>query len=666
MNLFKPFAQLVHQQFNRMAQHELFEVDIEPNDLWATYLAAFPEGTNPVYKTNTEHDCSCCKHFIRGLGNVAAIIDGKVESVWDIKGADPTYQHVADVLSATVKAARIKTIYRTLPTETRYGAEMTRQALEDGSVHTWNHFHAVVPKRFVHTSPGSVRGEHDASVQVLTRGLVELDHEAFNTVIALINQKALYRGEEHLNNIAKFQAAQATYTAIRSKRGRDIFVHTNAPNMAVSRFRNSVIGTLLVDLSDGVDLETAVASFEAKVAPANYKRPTSLITPKMVEAAMATLRDEGLEQAITRRHATLADVSINNVLWADSSASAQMKDGLTSMLLDTAAANAPAPNLKNATDISVEDFMSNVVPLAKSMQLWLESPHQANFMSLVTAKDDPQARLFKWDNPFSWSYDGNVTDSIQEKVKRAGGNITAPLRVSLAWFNYDDLDIHCECPDGHIYFGNKRSILDVDMNAGGGQSRSAVENLAWQRPAAGHYKVRVNQYSLRETVDTGFVIELAINGQIQQFAYKRAVTGSVPVMEFHMRDGQMYDFKLASGLKGGSVSQEKWGVNTESFVKVNTLMYSPNHWDGNSVGNRHWFFMLDGCVNPQPVRGIYNEFLAPGLEKHRKVFEVIGSKTLVPPAEKQLSGVGFSSTKQDAVKVLVTQGKAKRLYNIIF
>ena len=53
----------------------------------------------------------------------------------------------------------------------------------------------------------------------------------------------------------------------------------------MARFRNTVIGTLVQDLSAGVDLEVAVKSYETKVAPQNYKRPTALITKAMVESA---------------------------------------------------------------------------------------------------------------------------------------------------------------------------------------------------------------------------------------------------------------------------------------------------------------------------------------------------------------------------------------------
>ncbi|MNY06186.1 hypothetical protein D3C86_1389330 [compost metagenome] len=126
-------------------------------------------------------------------------------------------------------------------------------------------------------------------------------------------------------------------------------------------------------------------------------------------------------------------------------------------------------------------------------------------------------------------------------------------------------------------------------------------------------------------------------------------------------------FSIKHNLTPACISQEKWGVKTEQFVKVNTLMFSPNHWDEQSIGNKHWFFLLDGCANPEPCRGIYNEFLRGDLDKHRKVFEVLGSKTMCPPATEQLSGLGFSSTRGDSVVVQVQLGDVmRRTYNLSF
>ena len=70
-------------------------------------------------------------------------------------------------------------------------------------------------------------------------------------------------------------------------------------------------------------------------------------------------------------------------------------------------------------------------------------------------------------------------------------------------------------------------------------------------------------------------------------------------------------------------------------------------------GNKHYFFMLDGCKNPSPVRGFYNEFLNNDLTPHRKVFEVLSANMKCAPTDEQLSGVGFSSTVRNEAFVKV-------------
>jgi hypothetical protein len=79
-------------------------------------------------------------------------------------------------------------------------------------------------------------------------------------------------------------------------------------------------------------------------------------------------------------------------------------------------------------------------------------------------------------------------------------------------------------------------------------------------------------------------------------------------------------------------------------------MPSPNHWDGQKgVGNKHIFFILDGCKNPTNPNGFFNEQLNSILLPHRKVFEVLGSRMKVEYSENQLSGVGFSTTQSNEV-----------------
>ena len=661
MSDFTKLSQAVHKRYNEIAKHELFTVELTGDELYAAYLAAFPEGTNPIFRERTEHDCSCCRNFIKNLGGVVAIVDGDVLSVWDSAVTEYPYDVVTVEMEKLVKSRAIAGLYRTK--EHSYGAEVTYELI-DGQSKAWNHFHGAITNKHFHKTPGQACGEFNTAAAVFKRGLTELTHGAINTVVDLIMGNALYRGEEHLPALNAFQLVQGQYLALTTDRQRELFVWENA-SKPVARFRNTVIGTLIQDLSEGMDLERAVKSFETKVAPINYKRTAALITPGMVKEAMKTINDLGLESALERRFATIKDVSVNNVLWVDNSVKGKMKGGVEDLLM-SAVAPAKASNQK-PEDITIAKFMAEVLPVAKSIKMFVGSSHQTNLMSLTAPVHADAAQLFKWDNGFGWSYNGNVTDSIKDKVKRAGGNTNAKLRVSLGWFNSDDLDIHADCPDGFIYFGNKSGILDVDMNAFGQMnSVDPVENLSWAKPREGRYSIVVSQYNQRNRERPGCVIELECNGVVQQFSYDGFLSGETEAISFSYKNGEVTDLKVHAGFIGGGVSQDKWGIQTEQFIKVNTVMYSPNHWDGQAVGNKHWFFVLDGCRNNEPTRGIYNEYLKGELDKHRKVFEVLGSKTMCPPTEEQLSGLGFSSTRGDSVIVQVTTAKQQSTYNIKF
>ena len=91
---------------------DLFQTNTDPDEIWEVYLNSFPEGTNPVFRERTEHDCSCCKAFIRQCGNIVVIgADYELISIWDFHSSIEKYNPVLKAMSAYVKSKPISGIF---------------------------------------------------------------------------------------------------------------------------------------------------------------------------------------------------------------------------------------------------------------------------------------------------------------------------------------------------------------------------------------------------------------------------------------------------------------------------------------------------------------------------------------------------------------------------
>lgn len=667
---FGDFRQAVQHQFQTMNPDAMFVVDVTKEELWDTYLSSFPEGTNPLYRERTEHDCNCCKQFIRNIGALVSIVDNKVVSIWDID-LDGPYKVVADAMKALVLSAPIKQIY--LNDSSKVGTDHNFEDQGD-KVRRWDHFFLEIPAKMVMRKdliPTRV-GQVNTNFQTTTRALTTLTMSACATIRDLIMQNSLYRGEEHLDKVNAFMNVLREYRKLETDEARTFFCWTHARNNGIaSTFRNSVIGTLIADISVGYDLEDAVASFESKVAPHNYKRTKALITPAMVERANKTIQDLGIESALQRRMAKLSDITINNVLFADDSVKESM--GVLDVL-NSQVKTKNNQNFDNVQEVTVEKFINDILPNAASLELYLENSHLPNFVNLITPENADAPNILKWDNNFSWSYVSGTTDSVKERVKKAGGNVTGDLRVSLSWHNADDLDLSLRLPSGRIvYYGHTKdnttgANLDVDMNAGSVDDEvNPVENIVISSAAKmpkGVYTAVVHNFSYRTSKNPGYEVEFEFLGKVMTFVQEKPIRANQKdvAVEFEY-DGT--NVKVIKSLPSTTRSQEQWGVSTQNFVPVDSVMLSPNYWDDQKVGNKHYFFMLKECANPNPVRGLYNEFLADRLHEHRKVFEVLGANLQAESTPSQLAGVGFSSTLRNSV-ICRVKGTFNRVIKIKF
>lgn len=661
---FKPFAQQVKDNFDAMSTKPLYRTNVGLDEIKDIYLASFPVGTNPVYITNTQHDCTCCKSFIRNVGGLVNIVNGQIITIWDNITTGDAYEQVAQTMRDYVLSKPITSVF--YASEKKYGQYQTTQSLPDGSTINWNHFNCEIPNHlFKGDSVGELAGQHTTSASMLTESLSKFNTDAIVTVSNLISDGLLYRGEEHklaVDNFAKLWNTFKNYPADAKLFGLENFSNSAA------RFKNTVIGTLVEDISNGVDIEAAVKSFESKVAPANYKRSKSLITQGMIDSAMKTINELGIEPALERRHATIHDLNINDVLWADKSASVKMQ-GVAALLSTSVAKKKPATD--NVTEVSIDSFLTDLVPTAESIEVLVENKHQSNFMNIL-APVNPATSIMKWNNNFTWSYNGNVTDSMKELVKSFGGKVEGSMRFSIMWNdqndNPNDLDAHCHTPFGEVYFGNERvgnMHLDVDITSPNG---TAVENIIHNSNSIkpGTYRYSVHNYSSRGAT-SGFKAELEIDGNVFEYTYPKPLGQSEYIQVVTVNVDFNGKVSFNHHLTNEQSSKSIYNISTNQFTKVNSIMLSPNHWCGTlPTGNKHFMFILDGCQTKDTVRGFYNEFLSNDLTPHRKVFEVLASKMQVQPDTEQLAGIGFSSTAPNDLVVKLTDSSSTRMYKIKF
>lgn len=681
---FKAFKMAVATQFQHMQRYPMFRVDIDKDELWAAYLAAFPAGSNNLFRERTEYDCSCCRQFIRTVGDVVAAVGGELVSIWGCAPTEPAYAAVTAALSDLILSRPILSpfLHYEPVAGTDHNFEMTKILNSNNdsddndtpAVKEWTHFHVNLDRKFIKAKDAipALLSECRSSHDVFLRSLKEITDEAIETVLDLIGQGSLYRGDEHKPAVVQFREAKRLFDALPNDRARDLFAWTADTSGAVARIRNTVIGTLLVDLSEGKELEGSVRSFEAKVAPTNYKRPSALITKGMVEKAKTTLEELGLTSALDRRYARIGDITINNLLFADRST----RKTLTGSVMDALIEATPnkVPNFDKIEEVPIDRFISEITPRADSIEVLFENRHQGNLVSLIAPSDPTARHLFKWQNRFSWSYVGEVADSIRERVKQAGGSVTGDLCCRLAWSNFDDLDFHMSEPGGYeIFFGNRSSTspsggrLDVDMNVSP-TTREPVENIFYAdraRMRAGDYELFVHQYNARETTDVGFEVEIDYLGTVHRFAYAALLRTGQKVTVATLRYTHAKGIEIIKSLLSSQASRTIWGMTTQEFYPVSALMLSPNCWDGRTVGNKHFFFMLGGCTNDGTARGFFNEFLREDLTPHRKVFEVVASKTKPVESAEQLSGLGFSSTLRNSV-ICRVRGSFTRTVKVLF
>lgn len=721
----KNFNTKVQARFAEMAATgKLFRVNITGQQVWDKYLESFQDGDDPVFRDpeSSTHNCNFCNNFIRRYGNIVALdAEYKIMSLFDFD-IEGEFKNVAKELSTLIKSGQISEVFfetyaelNGLPYEKcnkrqdtyrlgidtntkRYtreeaaayneGKDESEWPVKPNQVVKFDHVHLDLPKAFVSMaalSVASINAKYVSACEVFQRTMEDIPLATLTLVRDLINQNSILDGEADLPKVEALITMKTAYEQT-SIDDRDNWCWVTSHGFKFAKVKNDLIGVLLTDLAEGMNLMDACKLWNKRKDPVNYMRAVAPFTETQKKNAAKKIKELGVEESFVRRLATIDDIKASEILHINSG-----KGEIAEVsILDSIKAPShqhKKNEFKNVEEVSIEKFMSDILPGCTSVEAYLTNKHKGNMVNMTTTKDDADKPIFKWGNSYSYTFNGNLAGKsmIKEAVKSEGGAVDGVLRFSIMWAegNDDDSDLDAHAQERNsrgsntIMYSRKSSSLtqgklDIDIrhprsHKANRHGAKVVENITYpsiERLKGSTIKFLVHQFSGRGS--KGFKAEIEFDGQLFTYEQVGAVRGMNPVATVECDANGEFTIKHHREVtEGETASVELYGLQTNQFHKVNLACLSPNHWGENSTGNKYYMFMLDGCKAPGPVRTFHSENLIPELHDIRGVLDVLGDTVTVPSTEKQLAGLGFNATVHDELIVKLS-GSHKRTVKIKF
>ena len=561
-------------------------------------------------------------------------------------------------------------------------------AVKVGDIKTFSHMHVTLSSLFVDTTGKSIpelKSIPRAEAQVFERGLTELKIGTLETLLELNEQGSLRDMNTHIHKVEAFATILSEYKNLKlSAKATRNWIWVKSLEFKFPKFRTELVGVFCFEMQD-LGVEKACLNWNKRVDPLNYKKVKAPYTASQKKKAQELVETKGYTASFGRRMALLSDIKVTEIKHVNSGSGALKKVSMFDVLPDTATAPSTQSKFRgvdNAEEISIEDFLSTVLPGSTSVEAYLETTHQGNLVTLTTSTNEDSKNMFQWNNNYSWTYFGGLAgkSELTQRVESSGGRIDGVFRFSHSWNELDRnqslMDLHVFLPGNNPtvstgdHYGNSNRVgwnmrtnrktkgsQDVDYVSAAPKGKVPVENITFPELALlpeGDYKCRVHNWSFRTTSGRG-TAEISLLGDTYEYVYPALGNKEwCSVATVTLKDGK-FTIQHHLPLTGGT-SKELYGLSTGKFHKVNLVCSSPNHWGDNNVGNLHHLFMLEGCKSEDSIRTYHIENLNSELTAERKVLEPLGNVMKAESIEGQLSGIGFNSTVSDTV-ILKVQDK---------
>ena len=649
---YEMFSVQIRDRFASFVGKPLFTTDV--TGLFDVFLANLPDEQRQHYT------CHACRRFVDTFGGLVSVSDkGVMQSVMWPTGAPELFRGAVDAMTRLINAANLTGVF--LHGKPVWGTPITGD---------WHHMSVINAPTYHNLlkTPGQAMSEKIEDYQILRRSLAEFPQPIVEQAITLLKSEALYRSDRVLGVAEWLLKLHQTIANVKKQKVKDnlIWLAVATAPAGFCHVRSSMIGTLLEDIAAGLSFAAVSSRFAEKMNPANYQRSQVAPTIGNVQQAERLVKQLGLENSLPRRYMSVDEIP--EFVWRGC-AKTKLQDGGAFSGIETKrqALSSPTINLP-VTTMTWDKFQRTVLPTATKIEVKIENV--ARFAALITAVHPDSPNILQWGNRSSWYYHGGVDAEMRRRVEDAGGRYdNNEIRFTGMWEGPTDLDLHCEGPGGHIYYGSKRDgyggWLDVDANGGYVTSYKPVENIRWPTAPLGNYRFYIHNYYERGNGYTPYKVELEIAGKVFTFEGTIGATGSrIDLAHFQYVRGVIPGIRSSAAVANGTA----WNLQVGQFYSVTGIVKSPNLWGDQPVDHAgdHTFFLIDGCkdIDGGKGRGFFNEMLKSELREIRKTLEAYTAGTPIAEVENPACGMGFSKDSEWDIVLRVTEGNATRLIKI--
>lgn len=389
------FAELLHAMRQQWAgginsSAPLFHTDAgsAASSLYDVFLSHLPAELKPHYA------CRCCRKFVERFGDVV-VVDAKTgktsSALWPTAGVPEAFRLAIAEIRNLVHAAAITGVL--VSSEAHLGSLDTPP---------WSHMSLVWPIARRHSSPLKTAEAHAAALKeergMLVRGLGDFTVEHLTKALTLLSSGTLVRPEKG-EPLVKWAVQQhAAFGKLKGPAYDNMLWLTaaTAPT-GFCHIRSGVVGTLLEDITAGLDVAAIVKRWAEKLDPMQYMRAQVAPAAGQLKRAESVIEKMAAAGSLRRRYALRGDVV--ETIWEARVPASPQPSGPVFGHLTAKPAKAPgSPKMLDLPEqrMTLEKFRRTVLATATQIE-YLVPTATTQLAALVTTADPESPPILQWD-----------------------------------------------------------------------------------------------------------------------------------------------------------------------------------------------------------------------------------------------------------------------------